>query len=72
MSQEQIVDAARTLKTAHLRADVLGGEHQAAVAQAYAALLDAVGEVDGPQEVTDYREEAARTAAATDATGGAV
>lgn len=61
MTQADIVEAARTLKAAYLRADALGGEHQADVAHAYAALLEAVGDVDEPQEVTDYRAEVAAT-----------
>jgi hypothetical protein len=57
MADQDIVNAARALKAAHLRADALGGEHQADVAAAYAALLDAVGDVDEPAEVTARRAE---------------
>jgi hypothetical protein len=66
MSQEKIVEAARALKVAHVRAEVLGGEHQADVAQAYAVLLEAVGDVEEPAEVTAYREEVASSAAAAE------
>lgn len=61
MADQDVVDAARALKTAHIRAQALGGEHQTAVAQAYAKLLDAVGDVDEPREVTTYRAEAEAT-----------
>lgn len=60
MSQADIIEAARALKAAHMRADVLGGEHQADVAKAYAALLDAVGDVDEPKEIAAYRREVAK------------
>jgi hypothetical protein len=43
MADQDIVEAAKALKAAHLRADALGGDHQADVAKAYQALLDAVG-----------------------------
>ena len=59
MADQDIVTAARALKVAHLRADALGGEHQVAEAQAYAALLAAVGDVEEPPEVTAYRGEVA-------------
>jgi hypothetical protein len=61
MADQDIVAAARALKVAHVRADALGGEHQAAVAQAYAELMAAVGEVEEPAEVTAYRAEAEAT-----------
>jgi hypothetical protein len=61
MAEADIVAAARALKVAHVRADVLGGEHQATVAQAYADLLAAVGDVEEPPEVTAYRAEAEAT-----------
>lgn len=67
MSQDQIVEAARALKQAHVRADVLGGEHQAEVASAYAALLDAVGDVDEPKEVQAHRKEVASIAKESEA-----
>lgn len=57
MADQDIVEAAKALKAAHLRADVLGGDHQADVAKAYQALLDAVGDVDEPQEVAARRAE---------------
>lgn len=63
MSDRDVVAAAHALKIAHLRAEVLGGEHQTAVAQAYTALLDAVGDVDEPEEVATYRAEVAATQA---------
>lgn len=66
MSQADIVEAARALKAAHLRADALGGEHQADVARAYAVLLDAVGDIDEPEEVAAYRTEVASIAAAAE------
>jgi hypothetical protein len=59
VSERAIAEAARALKVAHVRADVLGGEHQAAVAEAYATLLEAVGDVDEPDEITAYRKEVA-------------
>lgn len=56
-NDQDIVAAARALKVAHIRADALGGEHTAALAKAYTNLLDAVGGVDEPEEVTAYRAE---------------
>lgn len=63
MADEEIVAAARALKTAHIRADVLGGEHQATLARAYENLLAAVGDVEEPAEVTAYRAEVAAISA---------
>jgi hypothetical protein len=57
MADQDIVAAARALKIAHVRATVLGGEHQTAVSTAFSKLMDAVGEVDEPDEVTAYRAE---------------
>lgn len=57
MADHDIVAAARALKIAHVRATVLGGEHQTAVSTAFSKLMDAVGDVEEPQEVIDYRAE---------------
>lgn len=58
MADADIVAAARTLKAAHMRVDVLGGaEHGLALSKAYADLLDVVGDVDEPSEVAAYRAE---------------
>lgn len=61
MADQDVVDAARALKAAHIRAQVLGGEHQAAVAEAFNRLLDAIGDVAEPDEVAAYRAEAEAT-----------
>jgi hypothetical protein len=64
MTDQDIVAAARALKVAHIRADVLGGEHGAALSRAYANLLAAVGDVDEPEDVKAYRAEVAAVSAA--------
>jgi hypothetical protein len=61
MADADVLAAARALKVAHLRADALGGEHQVTEAEAYAALLAAVGDVEEPAEVAAYRAEAEAT-----------
>lgn len=57
MADRDVVEAARALKTAHIRAQALGGEHQPAVADAFEKLMDAVGDVEEPEEVAAYRAE---------------
>lgn len=56
-SDQDIVAAARALKQAHMRADLLGGDHSADMAKAFSDLLAAVGEVDEPPEVTERLAE---------------
>lgn len=63
MSEKEIVEAARALKEAHLCADALGGEYQAAAAQAYRQLLAAVGDVDEPRAIAEWRENTVRAIA---------
>jgi hypothetical protein len=64
MADQDVVAAARELKQAHMRADLLGGDHSADVARAYSRLLDAVGDVDEPEEVTARTAELAAERAA--------